>query len=309
MAFVFDHLVAFIVGATLLAALLFVQQRGNQQAVEATVRYRTEVQAASFTETLARDLENLRTREQAASALDKYANDEFDKTMGGAETRALAVHGTAAQTDFIQFVTLADPNADTDGDAKTSSGLIAVAYKMWPTGQQVTARGRVRDVHQIVRYVYDGGKWEERGGSPSTVVGFTVTAMPGGSNARVTNAPPRIDVALEFANQVPSRQAGDQLERAEVGLTRQGATVRVYAAGTGDQSTPPSQNLGQPIPRLDWVGPPPPKPPPTSGTPGGGTGSTSGGTTTTNKGSGGSSGGSGGNSGPKMAPIPGASGL
>ena len=312
MAFIFDHLIAFIVGAALLAALLFVQQRGNQQAVEATVRYRTEVQAASFAETLARDLENARTREQAAAALGKYAPDEFDKTMGGAGTRALAVHGTAAQTDFIQFVTLADPSADTDGDPKTRSGLIAVAYKMWPTGEQVTARGRVRDVYRIARYVYDGGGWEERGGSPPTVVGFNVTAMPGGPNARIANAPPRIDVALEFANQTPSRQAGDQLERAEVGLTRQGATVRVYAAGTGGQSTPPSQNLGTPIPRLDWVGPPPPKPPPSTGTSGGsgGTGTTAGGTPTTGGGNQ-NTGSKGGTqpSGPVMAPIPGGSGL
>ena len=309
MAFIFDHLIAFIVGASLLVALLFVQQRGGQQAVEATVRYRTEVQAASFAETLTRDLENLRTREQAAAALGTYATDEFDKSMGGTERRALAVHGTAARTDFIQFVTLEDPAADTDGDPKTRSGLVAVAYRMEPTGQQVTARGRVRALHRVVRYVYAGGRWEAQGGSPPTVVGFQVAAMPGGPNVRITNAAPRIDVALEFANEVPDRQAGDQQERAEVGLTRQGATVRVYAAGTGDRSLPPNQGSGL-IPRLPWVGPPPPPPPPPVGGPGGTTTASTGGAPTTNTGgnTSGSNGG-GGNSWPKMAPIPGGSGL
>ena len=303
MAFILDHLVAFIVGASLLVALLFIQQRGGQQAVEATIRYRTEVQAASFTETLTRDLENARTKEQAAAALGAYEVDEFDKTMGGKERRALAIHGTAAQTDFIQFVTLGNPAADTDRDPKTRSELIAVAYRMEPTGEQITARGRVRNLHQIVRYVYSGGAWEKQGGSPSTVVGFSVTAMPGGSNARISNASPRVDVALEFANETPARQAGDQEERAEVGLTRQGATVRVYAAGTGGQSTPPSQNLNKPIPRLPWVGPPPPEPPSNN------TGNNNGGNGGNNNTGGNGSNNGGGSSGPKMIPIPGGGGL
>ena len=269
MAFLLDHLVAFVVGAALLVALLFVQQRGGQQAAEASIRYRTEAQAASFVETLTRDLENARTKEQAAAALGVYATDEYDQGMGWARYRALAVHGTAAQTEFIQFVTLADPEADTDNDATTRSDLIAVAYRMEPTGEQITARGQVRNLHQIVRYVYSGGGWETRGGSPVTVVGFNVTALPGGPNERIGDAPPRIDLAVEFANETPARQAGDQLERAEVGLTRQGATVRVYAAGTGNRAEPPSQGSAE-IPRLPWVGPaPPPAPPSGPSTPSG----------------------------------------
>ena len=264
MAFVFDHLIAFLVGATLLGGLLFLQQRNGQTSVESAIRYQTEAQAVSFVETLTRDLENARTRDQAKAALGEYEAD----VLGGPTQRALSLHQSSGQTDWIQFVTLATPEDDTDSDASTRSKLIAVAYRMEPTGQQISARGQIRNLHQIVRYVYDGtGGWTPRGGSPATVVGFTTTAYPGGTNARLASLPPRIDFAVELAHQTPGRKANDQLERAEVGLTRQGATARVYASGTGGWATPPSQGSLR-VPRLPWVGPAP------TGTTGGTTGGT-----------------------------------
>ena len=290
MAFIFDHLTAFIVGAVLLTGLLFLQQRGQQSSIEATVRYQTETQAASFVETLSRDLENARTSDQSNAALGLYEAD----SLGGSTWRAFGLHGTAAQTDFIQFVTLADPDASTDGDTSTRSDLIGVAYKMEPTGRQVTARGTLRNVYQIDRYVYSGSGWDKQGGSPATVVGFTVAALPGGTAGRLTTLPPRVDVAVEFANETPRLQASDQQERAEVGLTRQGATARIYASGTGGRANPPNQGSSE-IPRLPWVG----EAPPPSGTPGGGGG---GGGTGGTGGTGG--GGSGGGTPPiSIAPI------
>jgi hypothetical protein len=281
MAFIFDHLVAFLVGATLLVGLLFFQQRGQQTAIQSTVRYRAETQAASFVEVLSRDLENARTRQQAKVALGLYEADDVT-SGGGPRERALGVHTSGGELEWFQFVTLADPSL---GEA---SPLIAVAYRMEPTGEQTTASGQVRDLHRVVRYVYDGtGGWAEAGGSPATVVGLDLV-VPGGATGRLTELPARLDVQVEMAFASPDRLAADQAQRAEVGLTQQGATARVYAAGTGGRALPAPQGSAE-IPRVPWVGPYIPPPPPPPPPPGGG-GSSGGGSS----GGGGAGGGPGG---------------
>lgn len=263
MSFLLDHLSAFLVGASLLVGLLFVQQRGRQTAVEATVRYRTEVQTASFVEGLTRDLENARTREQARAALGLYERrtDARDLTE-----RALGVYGTPERTDWIEFVTLADPEA---GDG---SPLVAVAYKMEPTGATARVRGADRPLYQVVRYVCadpcrSPRDWAAQGGSAPAIVGLRVRPEPAppatGAVMLLAQAPGRIAVVVEAAYATPKRQAGDQDETAEVGLTRQGATVRLYAAGTGGASLPKVQNGAPGIARPPWTTaytPPPPAP-------------------------------------------------
>lgn len=280
MAFIFDHLVAFLVGTALLVGLVFFQQRGQQSAIESTVRFRTETQAASFVEMLSRDLENARTKQQAKAALGLYEADDVT-SWGGPRERALGVHMAGGQLEWFQFVTLADP---TQGEL---SPLVAVAYRMEPTGEQATASGEVRNLYRIVRYVYDGtGGWVVAGGSPSTVVGFDLV-VPGGATGRITELPARLDVQVEMAFASPDQLAADQAQRAEVGLTQQGATARVYAAGTGSRALPASQGSAG-IPRVPWVGPYVP-PPPSAPAPGGGGGG--------GGGDGGGSGGSGGGGG------------
>ena len=270
MAFLFDNLTAFLVGATLLVGLLFVGQRGRQSAVESTVRYRAEVQTASFVETLARDLENARTREQASAALGPYKRrvgaDGTPEPTDRLE-RAFAVYGTDARTEWVEFVTLADPEAGAD------AGLVAVAYYVREQpGQTASVRGGSRPVSQIERWVCGDpcrlqSDWRREGGSAPAVVGFRVRAQPGGSNAQISTLPPRVGVAVEAAYTTPERQAGDQAERGEYGVTRQGAAVRVYAAGTGGQARPPAQGGRPGIPPPPWVqeyvAPPPPPPAPT----------------------------------------------
>ena len=209
MTFIFDHLIAFLVGATLLVGLLFVQQRGRQSAVEASVRYQAEVQSASFVETLTRDLENARTREQAAAAFGPYQAD----ALGGPTQRAIGIHESGGETEWLEFVTLAEP------DAGSSSTLVPVTYRKIPTGRQVTASGQIRNLYHIVRYVYDGSAWVESGGSPDTVVGFDVT-IPNGTTGRLADLPAQIDFAVEFAYAMPAQAAADQSERAEVGRDR-----------------------------------------------------------------------------------------
>lgn len=260
MAFLFDHLTAVVVGSVLLVGLLVTTQRGRQSAVEASIRYRAEVQTASFAETLTRDLENARTSRQAKAALGLYARDALD----GPRERALEIQGSTTQTEWLQFVTLAEPASG------SASPLVAVSYRLEPTGEQLRANGAVRSLHRIVRYVHTAAGWEAQGGSMPTVVGFQVT-VPGGATGQMEDLPERVEVAVETAYEMPTMQAGDQAETAEVGLTRQGATVRVYAAGTDNRVLPPPQNGAPGIARPPWVLPyvpyVPPPPPPTNENP------------------------------------------
>ena len=243
MAFLFDNLTAFLVGAMLLVGLLFVQQRGQQSAIESTVRYRAEGQAASFVEMLARDLENARTQEQVRAA---FGLREQVSALG-LRDYALGLQGTAARTEWLTFATLADPEADAPWP------LVMVAYRMIETGKTVVANGVRRPLYEIERRTWSGtGGWQVSGGSPPTVVDFTVRAEPGGADGVLADLPARIGVVVEMAFETPARQAGDQAETAEVGLTRQGATVRVYAAGTGGKALPPSQTTAPFIPRMPW---------------------------------------------------------
>ncbi len=286
MAFIFDHLTAFLVGTTLLVGLLFVQQRGRQSAVEASIRYQTEVQAAAFVETLTRDLENARTKEQAVTAFGAYEADD----LGGPTERAVGIHEIHGETEWIEFVTLAEP------EAGSASPLVPVAYRKEATGEQVTANGQIRNLYRIVRYTLQGAQWVEAGSSPSTVVGFDVS-IPSGAIGRLPELPARIDFVVELAYPMPAQAAADQTERAVAGLTRQGATARVYAAGTGGNALPTSQGTTL-TPRAPWTNPAPPTPPPSGpstgrgsptrngagnspssprGTPGGSPGGTSGG--------------------------------
>ena len=270
MAFLFDNLVAFVVGATLLVGLLFFQQRGQHAAIEATIRYQAEVQAASFVETLARDLENARTEDQVNAAFNAAGDAYTQDDAGPWNEFAFRLHEGGGETSWFQFVTLADP------DLGAASPYLAVAYRVEPTGTQATAGGHPRDLHRVVRYAYDGtGTWRVAGGSPPTVVGFEVS-VPSGATGRFRDLPERIDLSVELAHATPARRAGDQASRAEVGLTRQGATARIYASGTAGAATPSEQSAA-PIPVPPWTSEYVPPPPPAAGGPGGGAGGGSGG--------------------------------
>ncbi|MEM0962050.1 MAG: hypothetical protein AAGK21_05850 [Bacteroidota bacterium] len=295
MQFIFDNLIAFLVGTTLFVGLLYVQQQRSHAAVEATVRYQAETQSSSFVDALTKELENARTREQITAALgttsgastfERDANDSGNSTT----ERAIDLAGTAAQTDWIQFVTLADPTQ------ANASPLLPVAYRLEPTGDQAIVNGQIRNLNQVVRYVYDGSGWVRSGGSPSTVVGFQVRALPGGVNGRIRELPGRLDVSVEMANQGQEMEASDQTSRSRSGLTRQGATVRVYASGTAGRALPSAQGIGQ-IPRLPWVSAYTPPPPPAPGLGSGGGGGNGGGPSGPPTGGGGTGGGGSGGSG------------
>ena len=68
MTFLLDNLTAVIVGTVLLGALLVLQQRGQQKAVEAAQRYRAESMVAELATTVERELENARGRAETERA-------------------------------------------------------------------------------------------------------------------------------------------------------------------------------------------------------------------------------------------------
>lgn len=287
MTFIIDHLIAILVGATLLGALLFMQLRGQQSSIETTIRHRTETQTASFLSTLTRDLENTRTQSQIQSGLGTWSQDSVSTYT----TRAFGIHGNSTHTHWLEFVTLADPSAG------VASPLMAVSYRTVPTGDSVEVGGVLQPAMRVERFVWEPGMadWEQRGGSASNVTGFSVTATrPDGSvltNNRSGTSPAKIAIVLTAAEDGVGQKTGDQAATTRTNATRQALTVRIANANsTGDASAvlPPGGPFT--IPLFPGIAPYTP-PPPTTTTPGGTTtttvppgGSSGSGTTTTTPG-------------------------
>lgn len=279
MAFILDHLTAILVGATLLAALLYVQQHGQQTAVETTLRHRTETQTASFLATLSRDLENARTGRQVETGLGTWAPDSISSWTN----RSLQLGGTWERTDFITFVTLADPNSG------ASSSLVAVGYRAVELPDSVDVNGVRQPLFRVDRYVYEpaAADWVQRGGSPPILTLFKIRIMGTNGNywdwGALRNPPPSAEITIQAAHEGVGQLAGDQQATTQTRLTQQKITIRnVNAASTGDAASvaPPGGTVEIPI----FVDIPPP-PPPTTGTPGS-TGTTGTGSTGTTTGSG-----------------------
>ncbi|MEO0556579.1 MAG: hypothetical protein AAF170_00205 [Bacteroidota bacterium] len=265
MAFIFDHLIAILVGATLLGALLFIQHRGQQSAVENTIRHRAETQTASFLSTLTRDLENARTSRQITTGLGSWAPD----SIGNWGNRAFGIYGTDTHTDRIELVTLADP------DAGISSGLLAVGYEAVATGDSVTIGGVRQALYRVHRYVYEPGAadWVRRGGSNANLTRFSLRAntVDGSSTSddRIGTPPVSVDIAITAAEAPVGQKTGDLAATTLTNATQQAITVRnVNATSTGDASAvaPPGGTVE--IPRFPGISPPPPPPPPGTGNPG-----------------------------------------
>ena len=265
MAFIFDHLIAILVGATLLGALLFIQQRGQQSSIETTIRHRTETQTSSFLSTLTRDLENARTSRQITTGLGTWAPDEIS-SWGN---RAFGIHGDSTHTDWIEFVSLANP------DQGTNSPLQAVGYRTVATGDSANVGGTLHPLYRVDRYVYEAGAmdWVQRGGSTPNLTTFSIRAnrINGGvvTNDRLGDVPASFEVLLTAAEARVGRKTGDQAATTLTNATRQAMTVRVVNAsstGTATGVAPPSGP--GPIPRFPGINPPAPIPPSGPGSPG-----------------------------------------
>lgn len=300
MAFILDHLSAVLVGATLLAGLFLLHVRGQQTAIDAAQRYRVQTRTASFAATVERDVENIRTREQAEAAFEHYRFTLRQATGTDGET----------YTAQAAFVTLQDPAR---GGA---SPAVLVHYDVQPTGGTLDVGGQARPTYRVTRRVYDGtGTALVEAGGAEDVVDFDLTAlMDDGSEITQRGGSPTWTGA--FPNEVPSlpravrvevvgataavQRAADQAATAETNASRQQRTVSLTAFGSTGNLPPAPGGSPRPLPPLpgDAPQPPPPPPPPSTG---GSGGSGSGGTAS----SGGSgSGGSTTTSGPPTRPVP-----
>ena len=302
---IFDHLTAILVGATLLGALLFVQMRQQQSAVETAVRDRAQAHASTFFDVAQREVENARTRAQAVRGLGYYVTE---------------VQGTADRTDRFTFVTQEPPPPGTSGGGR----MVAVSYRLVATGETVRVGQAVRPTYRIERWT--NAATPDASGTPTAaadftrvgpvatdVVSFVVRAYDEGG-ALVTWAgsgagygrpgstsssddPVRFEIEVESASVGPERLAGDQTATTEGNLVRLAKSVRPVNVGAeGSSTVGGTAAAARNIPLLPGE-PAPPSPPPSTGNNGNGGGNSGGGTN-----SGGGSGG--GSSSPAPAPAP-----
>lgn len=261
MVFIFDHLIAILVGATLLGALLFIQQRGQQSSFETTLRHRTETQTTAFMSTLSRDLENARTSRQITTGLGRWVPDEISNWG----SRAFGIHGSDTHTDWIEFVTLADPNQG------GNSPLQAVGYRTVATGDSATVGDIRQALFRVERYVYEAGAtdWVQRGGSPPNLTSFSVRAnrLNGSvvTNGRLGDVPASFEIVMTTTEASVGQKTADQAATALTNSTRQAQTVRVVNANsTGTASGVAPTGGPTSIPLFPGISPPPPKDPPGS---------------------------------------------
>ncbi len=246
MAVFLDNLTAIIVGTTLLVALLFVQQRGQQRAVEASTRYQAQQLTGGFATTMERDVDNIRTRAQTDSAF-----------AGGARTYRFSLRravGTDGETYTSQFTfpTLLEPALGLD------SPVAIVAYHVEPSGEIARIGGTSHPLYRATRYVYERGGAIAPTGSLDGIVDFEVTAYdetgaPITDEATLDPTPPRVHLNLVTAVGLPTQSSGDQANTGFV-ASRHARTVRVAGANATGGTPPVDTSAPGGIPPLPGDG-------------------------------------------------------
>ena len=241
---IFDHLTAILVGAGLLAALLFVQMRQQASAVETTVRNRVEMHSDEFLSVLQRDAENIRTRAQTQHAFGAYRFTIRRATGTDGET----------YTQQLSFPTLKDPALG------GRSPLALVTYEMEPTGETVRVGTSQRPTYRMTRTEYtraDGMR--ETGGAVGLIDFDAILLNPDGSEVSeattVGTTPSQVRLSATLAASGSVRRTGDQRAQSSQNATRRATTVRVIGAGA-QGGLPPVQTGSAGIPELP--GDPPP---------------------------------------------------
>ena len=274
MAFILDNLTAILVGTTLLVALLFVQQRGQQSAIDATTRYQSQRMTSALATTIERDVENIRTKDQTVAAFGPWGATASAYRFS--LRRATGTDGESYTSQF-SFPTLKDPAL---GDA---SPILIVTYHVEPTGATVRLDGVDRPMYQVTRYEFERGGPVRAQGVTSGLVDFEVTAFADdGSEIRssgwIDPTPQRVQVELVAAPDRPEARTSDQAMTSTFGTSRHARMIRVRGATAQGGLPPVDTTLPAGIP--DLPGDPAPSTP-TGGTASGGgsTGSTGGGST------------------------------
>lgn len=205
MSLILDHLTAILVGSSLIGVLLFVQQRGQQTAIESTIHHSVQTQSFSLTETLSRDLENIRNSE--ITGVQAHVSREGNNTAA------------------LRFITLADP---TLGEA---SPLIAVTYRLEDTGELVEVNDSLSTVFRLARYMNDGSGYVFSGSSTETIVGFNASLLPSDGSTPVEGGTEPddfgvINVSFTAARPSVAWLAGDQTTSGRSSQTQQGFALR-----------------------------------------------------------------------------------
>ena len=213
MAFIFDHLTAILVGATLLAALLYVQQRTQQQAVSTTEQHALKTKSLALMDMLQRDFENMQNVQRRG--------------------QRPAVDGR-----IIRFHTLKNPGA-------TPAELTAVAYFARETGDSIQVDGVWRDLSTMERYTNDdptaaNPQWTRAGGGASNVI--VVRFALYGRDGQLVEDPDllgselsRVEVGFLAAEEGVERLAGDQLATTATNLTQHLQSFRPWGYVSADR--------------------------------------------------------------------------
>lgn len=268
MSAILDHLTAILVGAVLVGALVFVQMRRQETAVQTTVRNRVEMQTGEFLAVLQRDAENVRTRRQTEQAFGAYRFSVRRATGPDGET----------YTKQLSFPTLLDPSQG------SASPVALITYEMTPTGETVRVGASRRPTYGVVRHEYTRGGGSRTTGGAVGILDLDVMLV--GDDGAETSSddvvdpiPSQVRIAVMAAAEGALRRASDQTTTTPMNATRRATTVRVIGA-TASEGLPPVQPGPAGIPSLPGDPPPPPPPPPSppsSPSPSGGSGGSSGG--------------------------------
>lgn len=237
MTFFLDNLTAIIVGTVLLGALLVLQQRGQQKAVEATQRYRSEALVAELASTIERDLENARSRAETERS---FAIDAAVGSLGADVyrfrlRRATAADGTA-YTSLVSFPTLLRPNQ------LSASPVGVVSYHVEETGETAMVDGRQRPLLRATRYEWPRGGPLRQTAVYERLVGLDVVALgAGGAETDETLAfgesPVRVRLTLEAAPEVTRALTTEGA--GPLTAIRHGRTIRIVGGTTPAAGTAP----------------------------------------------------------------------
>ncbi|MEM6326755.1 MAG: hypothetical protein AAF791_06500, partial [Bacteroidota bacterium] len=260
---ILDHLTAILVGATLLGAMLFIQMRQQQSSIETVVRDRAFSQTISFFDTIEREVENARTRDQSVAGLGYYV---------------VNVDGTPDRTDRFTFTTF-EPGA-------SGGGITSVSYVLVATAETVRVGPTLYPVYNLERWTNRvaasgsaPGTYTREGIVATDIVRFVVRAYKEDGNQMTwasTNAgygrpgatwagddPVRYEIEVEGAVEGPKQLAGDQVATSEQGLARVAHSIRpVNSGATGSIAPPSGAPSARDVPLLPGEPAPPPAPPP-----------------------------------------------
>lgn len=248
-----DHLTAFLVGSVLLVALVYLQQRGQQGAVEATLRYQNQTAAARFLDAVERDVENIRTVSQMGAA---FGGPGVSDSLAFSVRQGTGADGRVYTSQFA-FPTLANPPEDRGAPTDPAGEVAIVVYHVTPTGRSVDVNGTDRPTYRARRYVYRRGDAApaEDGGS-GDLVDFDVrlyqAGVPDTVNTDVAATPSRVHVAAVAATALPANRASDQAAASPSAVTRHARTVYVAIAAAGESAQDPAVDRSRPggIPAL-----------------------------------------------------------